>query len=196
MVEACVCARDAACCVFGWDGVCAENAQTACEATCMGVETEGAMVCDGPVYLELDADDAALSGSWETAVSQMGEGTVLFLPDPAVDGAVRFAPEIPCTDTYFVWVRFLDNGASDSFYVTLDEEPDPPGIFQGDCTNSGSSYIWRVLNRGEEGGAACRYVEDPWTTSWVPGAHAITFSFRDARALSRIVVTNDPAYSP
>ena len=204
-VQLCVCEAQASCCVFEWDEICVQLAQNDCAATCMGVgessggtETTGnsGMACDDTVTVELGAEEAELSGDWALQTSQVGEGMIAALDPPAVDGAVTWSVDIPCEDTWFIWVRYWEQGQYDSYYATLDGEPDPPAVFEGDCTQQGQGYGWTVLNRREEGGQPCVYDEDPWTADWGAGTHEVAFSYRESIAIARIVVTNDPDYNP
>lgn len=205
-VAVCVCDELPECCVFGWDEACVERAMGTCEATCEGDETTGetegeaesaGMECDETVQLEFDYEDAELSGSWQITTSQSGEGEIIFIPQPQSDGAVDFAVDVPCDDTWYFWVRGFDNGQGDSYLVTLDAEPDPAAVFELDCTPGGGGYLWQQLNwRDPENGGPCDYVEDPWTADWTAGTHGIQFSFRESRAISRVIVTNDEAFVP
>lgn len=207
-VETCVCGRDPSCCVFAWDQVCVDAATDVCEASCMaattgdptGGTTTGGADSEGecaPVQIELDSADAVLSGQWMVVMSQAGEGEVLYLPAPSTDGSVLWEPDIPCQDTWYIWVRYFDQGTDDSYFVTLDGQPRPAPVFEGDCTQAGDGYRWNLLNwRDPENGGLCEYVEDPWTADWGPGIHEIAFSYREARALGRIIVTNDPGFDP
>jgi hypothetical protein len=42
----------------------------------------------------------------------------------------------------------------------------------------------------------CEYVENPWAPDWMAGVHQIEFSFREATAMGRILITNDQDYVP
>ncbi len=205
-VQQCVCEVEQECCLFEWIESCAELAQARCEATCEsddsgssgggGSSDSGRVGCEEPVVIELAPADAVLSGNWTLGMSDLGEGEILRLQG-GVQGEARFDVEVPCDDTWFVWVRYWEDGEDDSYFVTLDEAPEPPAIFEGDCTPAGSGYDWRLLNyRDPIDSSLCEYVEDPWTPTWDEGPHAIAFSFRESFALGRIVVTNDPRFAP
>lgn len=127
----------------------------------------------------------------------LGEGEILVLPPGEFDGTVLWEPEIPCDDVWFVWVRYYEQGGDDSYYVTLDGEPQPAAVFEGDCGFGGDGWGWALLNwRDEATQGACEYTEDPWTPDWSTGTHAIEVSYRESIAIARIVVTNDEAYVP
>lgn len=205
-IEQCVCAALPQCCLFSWIEECADLAQSRCEATCesddsgstgsTGSETgsdTSAEVCDEPVVLELGVADAELTGNWVPSVSEVGEGDIAVLMG-GPNGAVTWDVDVPCEDTWYIWVRYWEQGNDDSYFVTLDGAPDDPAIFEGDCSGAGQGYDWRLLN--ERGDSPCVYLQDPWAPQWDAGAHEVSFSFRESIALGRIVVTNDPEYAP
>ncbi len=202
-VEQCVCAALPQCCLFSWIEECADLAQTRCEATCesddsgsTGSETgseTGLGACEEPFVLELGVGDATLTGSWMPAVSEVGEGDIAVLMGGA-DGAVTWDVDVPCDDTWLIWVRYWEQGNDDSYFVTLDGAPKEPAIFEGDCGGGGQGYDWRLLN--ERADAPCVYTQDPWAPQWEAGVHEVAFSYRESIALGRIVVTNDPKYAP
>lgn len=209
-VEQCVCESLPQCCVFSWNAECAELAQTRCEATCessgdtgssggdTGSDTSAGSdtatgACEEPVVLELGVGEASLSGNWVATVSDVGEGDIaVLMGQPA--GAVTWDVEVPCEDTWFIWVRYWEQGNDDSYFVTVDGAPAQGAIFEGDCGGGGQGYGWRLLN--ERGDSPCVYVQDPWAPQWEAGAHELAFSYRESIALGRIVVTNDPEYAP
>ncbi len=206
-VEECVCAALPQCCVFSWDEECADLAQARCEATCesdesgstgaeSGSETgsdTSVGACEEPVVLELGADVAALTGNWVPSESEVGEGDIAVLMG-GTNGAVTWDIDVPCDDTWFIWVRYWEQGSDDSYFVTVDGAPEVPAIFEGDCGNGGQGYSWRLLN--ERADAPCVYTQDPWAPQWETGNHEVAFSYRESIAIARIVVTNDPEYAP
>lgn len=204
-VQACVCKALAECCVFTWDEPCVDAAMTDCEATCMAVDTgeeTGPSDCD-PQQIEIAATEATLSGDWFVTNSQIKGGAEIVAAEPPYNGSVLFTVPIPCTDTWHVWVRSIDAGSADSYFVTLDGEPSPPAIFEVDCTMEpfgNPVYRWTQLNWRDNDPMnppqPCEYLEDPWTADWDEGDHTIELTFRDAYALSRIIVTNDPDFEP
>ena len=131
-------------------------------------------------------------------MSMLGEGEIANLPNPMNDndGSILYQPDIPCDDTWYIWARILDQGNNDSYLATLDGQPMPSAIFEGDCTQQGNGYKWTVLNWREMGANACDYVEDPWAPMWAAGVHEIEFEYREAAAMGRILITNDPDLVP
>jgi hypothetical protein len=111
-------------------------------------------------------------------------------------GSILFEPDIPCDDTWYIWARAFDNGSQDSYFATLDGEPMPPAIYEGDCGNGGMGYIWAYLNWRDEAAPPCTYVADPWAPDWAAGPHQIEFTYREATAMGRILITNDQDYVP
>jgi hypothetical protein len=158
------------------------------------------------MMMEMDADAAVLDG-WTASMSMfMGEGMVI-TPETVTDygnmsgETATFTVDIPCNDTWHVWVRGHDGGNADSFFAQVDGEMDPPFIFELECTMMGSGmmnpYVWRELNQRDPMAMACEYVADPWTFDWTANSqHDIVFMPRESQAISAVTVTNDPAYMP
>ncbi len=168
-----------------------------------GSTTGGAQTCQGFHEIVLTAEDASLTGDWELAMSQQGEGMIAFVSfdvwDP--EGDVAWQVDIPCEDTWHIFVRGHDRQVEDSYFVRVDGMPDPEAIMELDCTddpqNGNGVYRWQEMNWRAQGEDVCNYVEDPWTFDWTAGSsHDVVFSFRESRALARIVVTNDPNWQP
>ncbi|MEM6293215.1 MAG: hypothetical protein AAGA54_18215 [Myxococcota bacterium] len=203
--QQCVCEASPDCCVFDWSEACADIAQSRCGATCESEDTTAGeteddtgpvdAACDRVEVIELDATSADLSGNWVESTSMVGEGQIAVL-EGGTAGEVSFDIDVPCDDQWFIWVRYFEQGSDDSYYATVDGEPNPAGVFEGDCTQGGQGYGWRPLNYRTEDDPLCEYVEDPWAPEWDTGAHNVTFSYRESVALARIVVTNDPDYTP
>lgn len=209
--ELCVCDAAPNCCVFDWTAECVELAVDACAATCEGGDSDtdvgtdtdptdtdsesGTSRCEDTV-IELGAMDAELSGAWEFGMSQVGEGQIIVLGGGQPNGQISFDIPIPCEDQWFIWVRYFEQQDADSFYATLDGEPNPPGVFEGDCTPGGGGWDWALLNYRTEDDPLCQYVEDPWAPQWDEGTHNISFRFRESQALARIEITNNPDYVP
>lgn len=207
-VQQCVCEAEPECCLFDWLESCAALAEDKCAATCEssgdtgstgGDPTTGGMssACEEPVVIEISPEEAVLTGAWELGMSQVGEGTIIRLPQfGGADGEITWNVDVPCDDDWIVWVRYFEQGSDDSYYVQVDGEPEFPVVFEGDCTGGGQGYGWRALNYREEGSNPCESVEDPWLQTWETGEHAVAFSFRESIAMGRLVVTNDPDYLP
>lgn len=195
-VESCVCETDATCCVLRWDDICADAAQQECAAGCLS-DDEAGQLCEEIGAFEFGVAGATLTGGWSLTESQVGEGTIAVI-DAGSSGTVTFNAGIDCATTWHVWVRwFLADIGNDEFSVTIDGEPSPAAVFAGDCLNvAGGGWTWTKLNWQQEGESGCDFVQDPWALPWSAGDHTITFGYRSAEALARIVLTNDPAYVP
>lgn len=203
-VAVCVCAAEPECCVFDWFESCAGLAQSRCGATCesddsgtpdtdSGSDTAG-VACEETFLIQLGAAEAALSGDWSLTTSQSGEGEIAVV-DGNADGEVRWDIDIPCDDTWVIWVRLFDQGSADSFFATLDGEPSPPAIFEGGIQGPGQGWNWRDLNWRDPDDPAT-FIEDPWAPEWGEGTHALALTYRESIAVARIEVTNDPRYQP
>ncbi len=209
--ELCVCTELPECCVFDWTSTCSDLATSRCQASCRpdddpttGVDSDSDSDSDTDsagarcelTQIELDSDDAILTGAWQVTMSQQGEGVIMAIFGQQTQGTINFAVDIPCDDQWFVWVRYFEEGNADSYYVTLDGEPNPAGVYEADCSPAGGGYDWGLLNYRTENDPLCQSVEDPWAPQWDEGQHDIRFAFRESRALSRLIVTNDPAFVP
>ncbi|MBA3549203.1 MAG: hypothetical protein H0T76_22245 [Nannocystis sp.] len=163
-----------------------------------GTSTGVNAACNDVVTFELEPDEATISGDWKLAMSMLGEGQIINLSDPmdANEGSILYQPDIPCDDTWYIWARILDQQSNDSYLATLDGQPNPAAIFEGDCTQNGNGYKWAVLNWRDSNANSCDYVEDPWAPVWAAGVHDIEFQFREAVAMGRILITNDPDLVP
>jgi hypothetical protein len=193
LVQECVCQIDASCCVFDWDLNCAQMAEQQCQSTCVdGPKGEGP-ACE-PTAFQHTPDQAEYTGDWSTTMSQVGEGIISVADGSA--GAVTHRFDIPCADTWYVWVRYFDNGDNDAYFVRVDGEPSEAAVFEGDCTSAGEGYGWRLLNWRDPGDPSCTYLEDPWTFQWGPGEHTIEFSLLESTALGRIVLSNSADFDP
>ena len=206
-VQTCVCKTLPECCVFEWDQPCVDAAMMDCAATCMGVETgdeTGPSDCELQQIELVASEDGVLDGGWEITDSMIKGTEIVAMSQGADSGTVTFTVPIPCMDTWHIWVRAIDAGQFDSFFVRLDAEPDPPGIFEVECTNEpfdNPVYRWTQLNwrdnsNPKEPAPPCEYLEDPWTAEWDEGDHTIELGYRDSYALSRVIVTNDPDFVP
>ena len=150
------------------------------------------------VTFELTPAEAALSGDWQLTMSNLGEGQVASLVSPTRKhaGAVRYTPQIPCDATWYIWARVLNQASNDAYQVTLDDMPDPPAIFEGDCSNAGNSYKWARLNWRDPMAEPCKYLQNPWAPMWTAGPHSVEFSYHESPALGRILLTTDPNLVP
>src|SRR5690606_9787266 len=117
---------------------------------------------------------------------------VLRRDNGAVNDYVRFELDVPCEDFWHVWVRGVDNGNNDSYFVSLDGLPNPAVVFELDCTAvpGSATMVWRELNYRAEDAADCESTVDPWVQYWSGGVHDLTISYRESNMLSRVYVTN------
>lgn len=150
-------------------------------------------------------EGATVTPPMQTAVSEMGEGTVAF-SEVAEQGTVAFLADLPCSDTYHVWGRVNDfnpgthdSGDPDSYYVTVDTGQELTW-FYGCGTTDSPQWTWQPVHDGELG-ADC----DAGTILEVDldaGVHTIVVRNREEAwfdsfaAIARILVTNDPDYVP
>ena len=184
------------------DGGSTSGGSTSGGSTSDGSTSDGSTgagaACKDIVTFELFPSDATLTGAWQLGMSMVGEGEISVLDQMAadLDGSILFEPDIPCDDTWHIWVRYWESGADDSYFATLDGEPMPAAVFEGDCTAAGQGYDWAQLNWRDEAADPCDYTEDPWTADWAAGTHAIEFSYRESLAMGRILLTNDPMLVP
>ena len=130
-------------------------------------------------------------------LSELGEGEIaVYDESERLRGSVTHQVEIPCDDTFYLWVRYWEQGDADSYFVALDAEPEPPAIFEADCTPMGNGWGWSLLNWRDQNEPLCTYVEDPWAPQWEAGTHTIEFTYRESLGLGRVIVTNDPMFIP
>jgi hypothetical protein len=145
------------------------------------------------------AEDAVLTGDWTLEMSQIGEGMYANPngSEPGGEGTLTFAVDVPCADDWYVWARFYDWGGQDSWYIRVDgEQGSKEAIFEGDCTQTGSNWDWAVMNYRETTAGSCDYLYDPWVQTWDPGQHTVEFEIREHSSLARIIVVNDPGFTP
>lgn len=206
-VVECVCAQEAFCCAFEWDQNCVDLAMGDCMATCEDPGTttdepetttgEPIGACEELLQIEMFPADATHSGGWALSPSMVLPYEIsLFDEMFGEDGSILYEPDIPCDSTWYVWVLYWEQGQDDSYFATLDGEPMPEAIFEGDCGGFGQGYSWRLLNWRDQGAMACDYVADPWAPDWTAGVHQIEFSFRESPAMGQILITNDPDFMP
>jgi hypothetical protein len=178
-------------------GVSAESGSSGADTGDTGESSSGgSSACTELLQIPMSAEEATLSGSWMLTMSMLGEGMIASLPMGGTDGSVLWQPDIPCDDTWHVWVRYIDFGGADSYYATLDGMPEPPAVFEGGCDQGGDGWLWNDLNWRDEADPPCTYLMDPWTADWTAGVHDIEFSYRESTAIARIIVTNDPDFMP
>ncbi len=180
-----------------------DTADTADTADTSNDNTTGSD-CSMTITQEIDADEATLTGDWVLGSSQLApeEGNIVF-PETGgggggggpAQGSATFALDFPCDDDWYVWVKGLDRGSDDSFFVRVDGEPSEGAIFDLDCEfgNEQGSYIWELLNeRIDPQGCG---EDNPWVIS-ADGSVDLEFEEREPSAISAIAFSNDPGYTP
>jgi hypothetical protein len=159
-------------------------------------DTGGA--CDEDVSFEILATDANEVDGWEPAMSMLGEGMIMAWDQQNDQAFISWDIDIPCDGTWHIWIRGIDQGQADSYFAVVDGEPNPPPIFELDCTagpNQGT-YLWKELNYRDQADPACTYLFDPWTQDWATGTHNFTLLYRESGAVSRIWITNTDQTPP
>ncbi len=153
---------------------------------------EPANACAGDESITIEAEAADEIDGWFEEMSMLGEGVVLRWDNQNEDAFVTWNIDVPCDATWHVWVRAINSGQSDSFFATVDAQPQPPAVFDIDCHNGPpqSNYEWRELNSRELSAPGCEYLEDPWTQDWTAGVHTFTLSYRESYAISKLWITN------
>jgi hypothetical protein len=160
--------------------------------------TDGGGACNMDVSFEIMAVDATAADGWDPFMSMLGEGMVMAWDNQTQDATISWDLDIPCDDTWHVWVRGVDQGQADSYFVMIDGEPNPPPIFELECTQGPqqATYVWNELNYRDPMDGACEYLFDPWTQDWAAGVHQLTLMYRESAAVSRIWVTNTAGTPP
>jgi hypothetical protein len=168
-----------------------------------GAETggdPGSTACEEVVTLSIDADEAFIAGDWEVGFSSIApeEGAVVYPLGSGASGSATFAFEAPCSDSWTIWVRGLDNDFDDSFLINVSNTFVEPVIFDVDCEGGGffpqASYVWAPLN-ARQAGSDCG-LDNPLAFEAGPGTVEVVFTERELGAISEIVVTNDPDLVP
>ncbi|EDM78082.1 hypothetical protein PPSIR1_34232 [Plesiocystis pacifica SIR-1] len=152
----------------------------------------GGGACMGDEFIEVELYSAELDG-WTEETSMLGEGEILAWDQQTNDATATWTIDIPCDDTWHIWVRGWEQGQDDSYFAQLDGEPNPDAIFELDCTGGPqqSTYEWVELNwRDQQNGGPCEYEQDPWTADWDAGAHTLTLGYRESIAISEVWITN------
>lgn len=173
--------------------------------------------CDAPprVTLELDLSAASLDETMhEGSIAAVG---AYAYSEQAGSGTVSFDFELMCEDEYRVWAQVHDPEAGnrdlgsyvdpDSFAVSIDERATVQWWFgcQMSGTNPRGGAAWQWLSvRGSE---FC--IPTDYRPVLTAGAHQLRLTNLEAgvhqvsgdeigyvAAVSRVVITNDPAYAP
>jgi hypothetical protein len=149
--------------------------------------------CAGDEFIAIDVGDFASANGWAITQSQILMGAEVLAWDQQTQAAtVTWDIEVPCADTWHVWVRGLDQGNNDSYFVSVDGQPDPAVIFELACDAGPQqgTYLWRELNYRALNAGACVYLFDPWTQDWEAGTHQLTLRYRESIAIAGLWVTN------
>lgn len=148
--------------------------------------------CADEHHLIFNADDVADRVGWRLGTSAIEGTTVLSWPlgEPVDGDTMTWRLGIPCTGTWHVWGRALDDGGADSYRVRVDGADDE-WSYDLDCSSDNAArYVWRELNRREPEASACAFTDDPWIQEWRAGEHEVVLGFDGSYAFSRFYVTN------
>ncbi|MFV8750676.1 hypothetical protein ACNOYE_08990 [Nannocystaceae bacterium ST9] len=197
--EGCECTGGGGCdpgleCVGGLCEMPVDDTSSSTDTTSTSTDTTTGMgtACEMDVSFEVLAIDAALFDGWDPVMSMLGEGMVMAWDQQTQDATIGWDLDIPCDDTWHIWVRGIDQGQADSYFASVDGQPDPPPIFELDCTqgpNQGT-YVWKELNYRDPADPACTYMFDPWTQDWLTGIHQFSLVYRESGAVSKLWITN------
>jgi hypothetical protein len=113
------------------------------------------------------------------------------------DNPITVALDIPCDDTWHIFVRGWDEDNSDSFYAQLDGVPadETDWIFDFDCTAQSNGWTWQHLNERLNGNCDTSAGND-YDPVLVTGVHQLNLFDREDADMSRLWITNDPAGTP
>jgi hypothetical protein len=175
-----------------------ESTSSTTESTSESTSETGSDACESEMSFLIPAVNYTSAYGWQPYMSMIGEGMVLDIPDGVTEAVAEYELDIPCDDTWHVWVRALDYQQYDSLWVRVDETPVEWAIFEVDCTDGPmeSMYKWNELNWRVDGANPCQYVEDPWTQEWTKGIHTLELGYRDSVAISKIWFTNGNGTPP
>ena len=160
--------------------------------------TTGSSACESEMSFLIPAVNYASAYGWQPYMSMLGEGMVLDLPDGVTEAVATYELDIPCDDTWHIWIRAIDYQQYDSLWVMVDDQPAEWAIFEVDCSDGpmDAAYKWNELNWRLDGANPCQYVEDPWTQEWTAGIHTLALGYRDSYAISKIWFTNGNGTPP
>lgn len=161
-----------------------------------------------PFTVEIDVTQAVLTAPMQLGTSPT-EGPYAY-SEVANQGRASFQFLVPCQAEFRAWAHVYDPGVGlsafdftdpDSFRVAFDGEGDTEwwyGCQMADAAISGGAWSWELLMDN----AWCASDELRRTLS--PGTHLLHLTNREAgnlgtasvAAVTRVVVTSDPAYAP
>ncbi len=176
-----------------------ESTSSTTESTSESTTTEtGSSACESEMSFLVPAVNYASAYGWQPYMSMLGEGMVLDLPDGVTEAVATYELDIPCDDTWHIWIRAIDYQQYDSLWVMVDDQPAEWAIFEVDCSDApmNAIYKWNELNWRVDGANPCQYVEDPWTQEWTAGIHTLALGYRDSYAISKIWFTNGNGTPP
>ncbi len=160
--------------------------------------------CEGVTSKEIAlVADAEVVAPMEKVMSQMGEGMIARSTVENA-GTVTFTVDIECEGKYSLWGRALDLNAGakqndpDSYFVQVDGGQEVTWIYGCQTDGMPNGYNWlRVRGVGNN----CSNPNDVAPTL-TAGSHTFRFRNRESgnqnavAALARILLTNDPGYTP
>ena len=154
--------------------------------------------CVGDEFIPLEAEAADEIDGWFEQMSMLGEDVVLAWDNQNDAAFATWNIDVPCDDTWHIWVRAINAGQSDSFFATVDGLPDPAAIFEIGCDQGPmqATYEWRELNWRDQMAPGCEYIEDPWVQDWAMGVHPFTLTYRESYAISKLWITNTDQQPP
>jgi hypothetical protein len=177
-----------------------------------GDETTGPPVdpCESPapVTFQIDVTQALLAAPMQLGVDA-SEGPYAY-SETADQGRASFELQVPCQAEFRVWARVYDPGVGansldpgpDSFFVSIDGESTTAwwyGCQMTDAAAFGGAWSWEPV----EDNAYCIFASE-FRRTLSPGTHLLHLTNREAgdhsmnsvAAVTRVVVTSDPAYVP
>ena len=138
----------------------------------------------------LEAENGALSAPMQV----MQDSATTWVAAPAVNPAAadKLSFNVPYCADYYVWCRVQAPSASmDSFYVTVDQQTEEIYYVYGESSPPASAFKsgWTWSRIQVSPGTPCAY-------TLAGGAHTIQFRCRDNTPLDRVVIVNDPDFTP
>ena len=135
--------------------------------------------------IELEAEDGVLSSPMyvkNSATAFNGK----YITNDNGSGSALYTFTLQSAGIYKIWGRFIaPNGASDSFFVKMDE--DVEDIW--DMHPNGSSWRYNIINGREYGGEK--------SYNLTKGEHTLVIRAREGGAkLDKIIITNDDEFTP
>ncbi len=155
----------------------------------------------GTPVTEIEDAAASITGTMTAATdANASNGSFLTTTEPE-NGTATFMFRVEEEADFVVWCRVkTPSAASDSFYVSLNDDPYTLDIF--DASQEIFSNEWKWTPLSGRGGIDAPYSLPPYAIPQrifhlMPGIHTLTFTGREAgTSLDTIIVTSDLAYSP